>query len=161
MNLAPVIGSDGTVYTVSTAHLGPINVYLISINPYFTLKWTTSLQNVVPDGCGVLVPISDHANIDPNSCRNGATIGVDPVTNLFSSATVADEASSSPTVLPDGSILFATPEDGNIYAIPQGGKNTTNLFLKQAVGAAYTPLAIGPDGKFYTQNDGHLFVVGN
>jgi len=33
--------------------------------------------------------------------------------------------------------------------------------LQLALGAAYTPLTIGPDGKIYTQNDGHLFVVGN
>jgi hypothetical protein len=26
--------------------------------------------------------------------------------------------------------------------------------------SAYTPLAIGPEGKIYTENDGHLFVVG-
>jgi len=29
------------------------------------------------------------------------------------------------------------------------------------VGSAYTPLSIGLDGKLYTQNNGHLFVVGN
>jgi hypothetical protein len=27
--------------------------------------------------------------------------------------------------------------------------------------AAYTPLSIASDGKLYTQNDGHLFAVGN
>jgi hypothetical protein len=35
------------------------------------------------------------------------------------------------------------------------------LFLNLAIGAAYTPLSIGPDGKLYTQNNGHMFVVGN
>jgi hypothetical protein len=30
-----------------------------------------------------------------------------------------------------------------------------------AVGSAYMPLSIGPDGKLTTQNNGHLFVVGN
>jgi hypothetical protein len=34
------------------------------------------------------------------------------------------------------------------------------IFLKEALGAAYTPLSIGGDGKVYSQNDGHLFVVG-
>jgi hypothetical protein len=29
------------------------------------------------------------------------------------------------------------------------------------IGAAYTPLSVGPDGKIYTQNAGHLFVVGD
>jgi len=35
------------------------------------------------------------------------------------------------------------------------------MFLQLALGAAYTPLTIGVDGKIYTQNEGHLFVVGN
>jgi hypothetical protein len=35
------------------------------------------------------------------------------------------------------------------------------LFLNLAIGAAYTPLSIGLDGKIYTQNDGELFVVGD
>ena len=35
-----------------------------------------------------------------------------------------------------------------------------SLFLNLALGAAYTPLSLGPDGKSYTQNAGHLFVVG-
>ena len=34
------------------------------------------------------------------------------------------------------------------------------IFLNQALGAAYTPLSLGPDGKIYTENDGILFTVG-
>jgi hypothetical protein len=280
INLAPVVGANGTVYTVAKAHLASLTSYLIAVNADFTLKWAKSMQNLVPDGCAIRVPISDPSNTTPNSCRYGSTMGVDPVTNMFSSATIYDQASSSPTVLPDGSILYgamgfddwgrghvfkfdpngnflaaydwgwdttpavyqhdgtysiilkdngyaggnycsdpipfcapfepvpgpsrivqldanmklewfyqnatitdtnpngyewctnmpavddagiiyANSEDGNIYAIHQGGINVSKLFLKQAVGAAYTPLAIGPDGRFYTQNDGHMFVVGN
>jgi hypothetical protein len=37
----------------------------------------------------------------------------------------------------------------------------SNFFLNLALAAAYTPLALGPDGKSYTLNNGHLFVVGN
>jgi hypothetical protein len=53
-----------------------------------------------------------------------------------------------------------------MYKLPQGNSGiftapTGQLFLNQALGAAYTPLSIGPDGKFYTQNNGHLFAVGN
>ena len=62
--------------------------------------------------------------------------------------------------------IYVNSEDGNLYALPQGNAGvftvpTGNLFLNLALGAAYTPLSIGPDGKFYTQNNGHLFVVGN
>lgn len=40
-----------------------------------------------------------------------------------------------------------------------GDGSTTVSWL--AIGAAYTPMTIGPDGKIYTQNFGHLFVGGN
>jgi outer membrane protein assembly factor BamB len=57
-------------------------------------------------------------------------------------------------------VVYANSEDGNLYAINQGGTLKQNLFLNLALGAAYTPLAVGPDGLLYTENDGHLFVVG-
>ncbi len=62
--------------------------------------------------------------------------------------------------------VYVNSEDGNIYVLPQGhsGIFTTpggKMFLNIALGAAYTPLSIGPDGKLYTQNNGHMFVVGN
>jgi outer membrane protein assembly factor BamB len=58
-------------------------------------------------------------------------------------------------------VVYANSEDGNLYAIAQGGVEKQRIFLQLALGAAYTPLSIGPDGKIYTQNAGHLFVVGN
>lgn len=58
-------------------------------------------------------------------------------------------------------LIYANSEDGNLYVIGQGGKLKNKLFLKLAVGAAYTPMTLGPDGKIYAQNAGHLFVVGN
>ena len=58
--------------------------------------------------------------------------------------------------------VYANSEDGNLYVIRQGGKQLVgNIFLNQALGAAYTPLSLGPDGRIYTENDGMLFVVGN
>lgn len=57
-------------------------------------------------------------------------------------------------------VVYANSEDGNIYAIRQGGILKQNIFLDLALGAAYTPLAIGPDGKVYTENKGTLFVIG-
>jgi hypothetical protein len=35
------------------------------------------------------------------------------------------------------------------------------MFLRTAIGAAYTPLSIAADGKLYTENSGYLFVIGN
>jgi len=56
--------------------------------------------------------------------------------------------------------VYANSEDGNLYVIRQGGSLLGNIFLNQALGAAYTPLSLGPDGRIYTENDGILFAVG-
>jgi hypothetical protein len=281
VNVSPAIAANGTIYTVSRAHFDPMVSYLVAVNPDLTPKWQASMQNLLHDGCGVLLPIASNTTT-PNSCSAGTTVGVDPTTNLPGSGVVFDQASSTPTVLPDGSILFgaldnynysrghlfkfdasgvfqiaytfgwdSTPavyshggtysivikdnnyptqaycyqqgnpvctptpagpyyitqldanlnvewhfkstttdtnhpngyewcvnapvidsnnvvyvnsEDGNVYSIAQGNDGVTPLqkmFLKQAIGAAYTPLSVGPDGKLYVQNDGHLFIVGN
>jgi hypothetical protein len=283
VNVGPAIASDGTIYTVSRAHFDARVGYLVAVNPDLTPKWQASLQRRLKDGCGVIVPIATDTTT-PNTCRPGTTPGFDPTTNDLGSGTVIDQASSSPTVLPDGSILFgaitnyngarghmfkfdstgnflgsfdfgwdSTPavyahsgtysivikdnhydagglycsradpicqplppgpyyitqldanlnvewrfqnttidgahpngyewcinapavdsagivyvnsEDGNIYSLPQGhtGIFTTpqqQKFLKLAIGAAYTPLSIAADGRVYTQNDGHLLIVGN
>jgi hypothetical protein len=56
--------------------------------------------------------------------------------------------------------VFVNSEDGNLYSIRPDGTLRDHLFLDQALGAAYTPLSLAPDGKILTQNNGHLFVVG-
>ncbi|PYT08768.1 MAG: hypothetical protein DMF60_03980 [Acidobacteria bacterium] len=293
MNVAPAIAPDGTVYTISKAHLVSRYSYVVAANPDLTPKWNASLRNRLNDGCNVLIPPNDT----PGGCRKGATTGVAPDTNEPPPARVIDDSTSSPVVLPDGSVLygaytrynfaqghlmkfsstgqflaaylfgwdvtpgvyshgggysivtkenhyaagsycndervcpsdrtattpndpeqyfitqlnqnllpewqfkntntlsctrqpdgtvtcvddhansfewcvnalgidadgvvFANSEDGNIFAINQGGTLSQKMFLQLAIGAAYTPMTIGPDGKIYTQNFGHLFVVGN
>jgi hypothetical protein len=287
VNVAPAVSADGmTVYTVSRAHFDNFVAYLVAVNTSdLSPKWQASLQQRLTDGCGVLLPIAPSGVTNlPNSCLFGTTVGVDPTTNTPGSGYVIDQASSSPTVLLDATIVFgaldnynfsrghlfrfdatgnwvgsyafgwdSTPgvyvhdgtfsvvikdnhypsssycsdptsavctstspgpyyitqldsslniewqfqsttidadhpngyewcinmpaidmlgnvfvnsEDGNIYELPQGntGVFTTpsgKRFLDSALGAAYTPLSLGPDGKAYTQNNGHLFVVGN
>jgi len=55
--------------------------------------------------------------------------------------------------------VYAYSEDGNVYAIMQGGVLLGNVFVK-ASSEADTPLAVGPDGKIYTENGGMLFAIG-
>ena len=57
--------------------------------------------------------------------------------------------------------VFANSEDGNLYELDRNGALVNTVFTNLAIGAAYTPLSIGPDGRIYTQNDGILFVIGN
>lgn len=56
--------------------------------------------------------------------------------------------------------VYNNSEDGNLYVVGPDGTLRQHLFLETALGAAYTPLSIGDDGRIYTQNDGHLLVVG-
>jgi len=291
VNVAPAIAADGTVYTISRAHMNDRYGYLVAVNPNLTPKWTASLRNRFNDGCNVMIP----PNGTPGGCRSGAITGVDPAENQPGSGRVNDNSTSSPVVAPDGRIVygsytrynysqghlmsfnpdgtfvasygwgwdltpaiwrhdgtyslllkenhynapaycsgsascpgdrtFTTPgdpeqyfitqldpslhvewkfrntetkscarvdnvlqciddhpagfewcvnavavdgrgvvyanaEDGNVYAIDQGGTLRERIFLTLALGAAYTPLSIGGDGRIYTQNDGQLFVVG-
>jgi hypothetical protein len=96
-------------------------------------------------------------NANPNSCTRNADGSV---------SCVADHpfgfewCVNAPAVDGNG-ITFANSEDGNLYEIDRGGALVNLVFTQLAIGAAYTPLSIGPDGKIYTQNDGRLFVVGN
>ena len=57
-------------------------------------------------------------------------------------------------------ILYLNGEDGVLYAFDRQGQIVGQIFLDTALGAAYTPVALGPDGVVYTQNNGHLFAVG-
>jgi hypothetical protein len=57
-------------------------------------------------------------------------------------------------------VVYANSEDGNAYAVKQGGILKSRHFLKIALLSAYTPTVIGGDGKIYVQQNGELFVIG-
>lgn len=297
LNIAPAIAPNGTIYTVSKAHLVSRYNYLLAVNPNMTGKWAASFRGRLNDGCGVSFPIGNPGGAGANGgCSSGATFGVDPATNEPPPARVLDDSSSSPTVAPDGSIfygaytaynfaqghmlhfsangdflnsfnfgwdntpaiyphgttysvifknnhyaggsycvdpnwcpvertsvellgpeayfvsqfdrnlnmewsfqntntqactrnpdgtitcvsdhpngfewcvnaavvdangtVYANSEDGNLYSIGQGGVLIQNIFQQLAIGAAYTPASLDGSGRIYSQNDGHLFVVG-
>ena len=268
MNVAPAVGADGTVFTVSRAHRNPRYSFLVALNPDLTTKWARSLRDLFDDGCGVLV-----------ECRDGATRGVDPSTNQRPAGQVQDSATSSPVVLPDGDVLYGTwsgyngsrghlvklrgatgevlasfgfgwditpavwahdntysillkenhyaslpaderfyvtqldanlqvewqfratntqvcersesgqltcrtesengqewcinapavdregtvhvaSEDGNLYQIGQGGVERRRTFLQRALRSGYTPVVLDAQGRIYSMNAGHLFVLG-
>jgi hypothetical protein len=103
INVAPAIAPDGTIYTVSRGHFVSRYNYLIAVNPNLTPKWKASLRGHLNDGCGVLLPIGG-----PGGCRVGAHLGVDPGTNEPGPGRVLDDGTSSPTIAPDGSVIFGT-----------------------------------------------------
>lgn len=107
LNVAPAIAPDGTIYTISRSHFDDRHAYLIAVNPNMTGKWASSLRNRLNDGCGVSEPIGNPGLALVNGgCRSGATFGIDPETNEPPAARALDSSSSSPTIVPDGSVLY-------------------------------------------------------
>jgi hypothetical protein len=112
VNIAVAIASDGTIYSIARSHgfFSNRSGYLVAVNPNLTLKWIQSLNYRFNDGCGV--PISQGGvlgpNGGPNGCRVGANYGVDPGVNHAGGGRVLDDSSSSPTIAPDGSILYGS-----------------------------------------------------
>ena len=115
LNAAPAIAPDGTIYTITRTHLGDGSGRyggMAAVNPDLTPKWWTSFRDRLNDGCnndagtfpGALLP----ANGTPGGCRLGTTPGVDPAQNTRPGARVLDDSSSSPTVAPDGTILYGS-----------------------------------------------------
>ena len=100
--------------------------------------------------------INRWQNLNPLSCSRDANGNVSCVSDHPRGFEFCVNA---PAVDAQGNV-YNNSEDGNLYVVRPDGTLRESLFLDSAVGAAYTPLAIGPDGKIYTQNDGHLFVVG-
>ena len=115
INIAPAIAPDGTIYSVTRAHFISRWGYLVAVNPNLTPKWIASLHDTngvgyFRDGCNDGTAASDGSllplNGAPGGCRSGAKAGVDPATNRFGGGRVLDDSSSTPTIAPDGSILY-------------------------------------------------------
>ncbi len=108
LNVAPAIAPDGTIYTVSRAHFTNRYNYLIAVNGNLTGKWASSLRGHLHDGCndGAVTDSILPLNGQPGGCRIGAHPGVDPSTNEPGPGRVLDDASSTPTIAPDGTVLF-------------------------------------------------------
>jgi outer membrane protein assembly factor BamB len=102
LNVVPAIAPDGTIYVVSRAHFNDRYAYLVAVHADLTPSWSASLRGILNDGCDVLLPASGT----PGGCASGATRGVDPATNENPAGRVSDSSTSSPVVLPDGSVLY-------------------------------------------------------
>jgi hypothetical protein len=103
-NVAPAIGPDGTIFTVTRAQSRSLSnyAYVVALRPDLRLKWAASMRGLLRDGCGVLAPYGTG----PSDCREGTEPGVDPTTNLPAAAEAPDFNSGSPVVLPDGGVIF-------------------------------------------------------
>ena len=117
--------------------LGPEQYFVSQFSPSLNIEWNfqnTNTQSCTRNPDGTLTCVSDHPN-GFEWCVNAAVVDANGV-------------------------VYANSEDGNLYAIGQGGTLNQRIFQQLAIGAAYTPASMDNNGRIYSQNDGHLFVVG-
>jgi len=155
INTVPAIAPDGTIYTLSRAHFNDRYGYLLAVHPNLTPAWSASLRGILNDGCGVIVPIDDSLT----GCRTGAHAGVDPATNDQPAGRVSDQGTSSPVVLPDGTILVGTQSSynsarGHLIRFTAAGDALSTYDF----GWDLTPAVFAHDGTFsIVIKDNHYF----
>ncbi|HKD19784.1 MAG TPA: hypothetical protein VKG23_18165 [Thermoanaerobaculia bacterium] len=162
LNVVPVVAPNGTIYTLSRAHNADRYSYLVAARPDLTPLWAASLRGLLNDGCGVLLRDDDSQL----GCRSGAKSGVDPETNDRPAGRVADAGTSSPTVLPDGSIAVGVFTAYNFFRGHLLKFNATGGFLgSYDFGWDITPAIYAHDGTYsvlikdnhYATSDGTAF----
>ncbi len=121
----------------NASFLGPQSFFVTQFDPNLNIEW--SFQNTNTQSCsrnpdGSLTCVSDHPD-GFEWCVNAAIVDANGV-------------------------VYANSEDGNLYTIGQGGVLVQRIFQQLAIGAAYTPASMDSRGRIYSQNDGHLFIVG-
>jgi hypothetical protein len=136
-------GGSDPVCAPSGAAPGPF--YVTQLDPGLVPEWR--FQNVNDQSCQRTTSGSVYCVPDPDHPS-----GFEWCIN----APVVDAAGT----------VHAIAEDGFLYSIAQGGSGVVTawkerIFLMQALGAAYTPLSMGPEGRVYAQNTGRLFAVGD
>jgi outer membrane protein assembly factor BamB len=115
----------------------PEQYFISQLSPNLAVEWQFASNNTEScsrDASGNVTCVSDHPNFF-EWCVN------------------------APAVDANGTV-FVNSEDGWLYSIAQGGTVNDRIFQQLALGAAYTPASLGTDGKIYSQNSGHLFVIG-
>ncbi|HXB20034.1 MAG TPA: hypothetical protein VNV88_01575 [Candidatus Solibacter sp.] len=117
--------------------LGPQQFFVTQFDPNLNIEWNfknTNTQSCTRNADGSLTCVTDHPD-GFEWCVNAAVVDANGT-------------------------VYANSEDGNLYAIGQGGILLQRIFQQLAIGAAYTPASMDAKGRIYSQNDGHLFVVG-
>lgn len=165
ISAVPAISADGkTVYIVSKDHLNSRYGFVSAVTSDLKSKWSASLRDRLDDGCGVLMPADavdnpDGGPGDTGRCRVGAPIGVDLATNEKPVGRVDDTSSSSPMVLPDGTVIYGAFTTyntfrGHLMHFGAGGDYLGNYDF----GWDVTPAAFAHDGTFSViVKDNHYF----
>ncbi|HEV2719654.1 MAG TPA: hypothetical protein VG323_06520 [Thermoanaerobaculia bacterium] len=142
-DITPAIYAHDGTYSIDLKenHYGgvvhPQEYFITQLSPSFSVEWQT--KNTTTQACGR---------------RPDGTVSCVP-----SQPQGFEWCVNAPAVDANGTV-YVNSEDGYLYAIGQGGTIRDRIFLQLALGAGYTPVSIGPEGRIYAQNAGHLFAIG-
>ncbi len=115
----------------------PEGYFITQLDQNLSVQWqfrSTNTQSCSRNPDGTISCVSDHP-VGFEWCVNGHLVDKDGV-------------------------VYANSEDGFLYAITARGLLKEKIFQQLALGAAYTPTSMDARGRIYSQNAGHLFVVG-
>jgi len=159
----PAVAPDGSILYGSADNADGGRGYLMKFDSsgnYLTaydFGWDETPAIYAHDGTySVIIKDNYYGNGPYYITQLNANLGVEW---QFESPTDNEWCVNAPAVDKNGTV-YVDSEDGNVYVIQQGGTLKGKHFLKKALGAAYTPIAIGRDGKLYTENDGDMFALG-
>jgi hypothetical protein len=150
LNVAPAIGPDGTIFTVSRAAFSSRESVVVALRPDLSTKWLASLRGLLGDGCGINVALDGDTMMNKRHCRPGTPIGVERETGEAPAGRIIDESSSSPVALPDGAVLYGSYSSyngarGHLFKFTADGKPAGIYDF----GWDYTP-AVWPHGGSYS-----------
>ncbi|HVT18054.1 MAG TPA: hypothetical protein VHQ90_18000 [Thermoanaerobaculia bacterium] len=159
LNIAPAVGSDGTIYVPAVHHFSSRTAYMLAVKANLTPKWQTSMRDRMHDGCNVYLP----PNGTPGGCRTGAHTGVDPAQNRPGAGRVIEDGTYSPTIAPDGSIFFGTYARYNWAQGHMLKFSASGQFLASYIfGWDITPAIYSHDGTYsVVMKDNHYSGLGS
>jgi hypothetical protein len=171
----PVVGPDGRVFYGGWNSNGQSQGYLYSFSPdgvflgSFDFGWDTT-PAVYPDPDGDPAHYHLVQKYNRYAERRYYMVSLDPNTMSIECQweLVGREWCINAPAIDQTGAIYTNGEDGYLYRLtgmyPVNGKcnpDRTRILLDQARDAAYTPLALAPDGAIYTLNNGRLFAVGD
>ena len=163
---SPVVAPDGsilygahTIYNDEQGHLMRIAADGEYLGAY-EFGWDITPAIYEHDGTYSIVIKENHYGGAVHRTPEFFITQLSPSLAVEWQARAGDEWCVNAPAVDAGGTVYVNNEDGYLYAIAQGGAIRQRIFLQLALGAAYTPISIGPEGRIYAQNAGHLFAIG-
>jgi outer membrane protein assembly factor BamB len=164
---SPAVGSDGTIYVGATNEVSDTSSQgdLYAINADGALKWVfttagTMVESSPAIGTDGTIYVGDMVWIGSDQFLPSDLYAINPDGTQKWTFLTGASVDSSPAIGGDGTIYIGS-EDGNLYALTDGGQGTvTQKWAFATGGPVVSSPVIGADGTIYVgSNAGSVFGV--